>query len=75
MGFFNAGWNSILQGQLYTAMPGQSGTVITLNNLFGLFGGLMPLFMGFVAQNYGLQNTMWLLIATPVILLIEIWKL
>ncbi|MEO1376997.1 MAG: MFS transporter [Cyanobacteria bacterium J06635_10] len=75
LGFFNAGWYSILQGQLYTAMPGQSGTVITLNNLFGLFGGLMPLFMGFVAQNYGLQNTMWLLIATPVILLIGIWKL
>lgn len=75
LGFFNAGWYSILQGQLYTAMPGQSGTVITLNNLFGLFGGLMPLFMGFVAQNYGLQNTMWLLIAAPVILLIGILKL
>ena len=75
LGFFNAGWYSILQGQLYTAMPGQSGTVITLNNLFGLFGGLMPLGMGWLAQHYGLQNTMWLLIATPVILLIGILKL
>src|SRR5207237_3272476 len=28
LGFFNACWYSILQGRLYTAMPGQSGTVM-----------------------------------------------
>jgi len=52
LGFFNSG--SILQGQLYTAMPGQSGTVMTLNNVSGLVGGFM-LALGFVAQQYGLQ--------------------
>lgn len=70
LGLFNAGWYSILQGQLYTAMAGQSGTVMTLNNLFGLVGGLMPLALGLIAQNYGLQSTMWLLFAAPVALLI-----
>jgi len=40
LGFFNSGWYSILQGQLYTAMPGQSGTVMTLNNVSGFSGWL-----------------------------------
>jgi FSR family fosmidomycin resistance protein-like MFS transporter len=35
LGFFNAGWYSILQGQLYSSMPGQSGTVMALSNIFG----------------------------------------
>lgn len=73
LGFFNAGWYSILQGQLYTAMPGQSGTVMTLNNLFGLVGGLIPLVLGLVAQYYGLQTTMWLLLAAPITLLIALF--
>jgi FSR family fosmidomycin resistance protein-like MFS transporter len=34
LGLFNAGWYSILKAQLYAAMPGQSGAVMTLNNLF-----------------------------------------
>ncbi len=75
LGLLNAGWYSILQGQLYTAIPGQSGTVITLSNLFGLVGGFIPLAMGLLAQQYGLQNIMWLLIAAPVALLIGLWKL
>ncbi|BAY89261.1 MULTISPECIES: MFS transporter [unclassified Tolypothrix] len=73
LGFCNAGWYSILQGQLYTAMPGQSGTVMTLNNLFGLVGGLIPLVLGLVAQYYGLQTTMWLLLAAPITLLIALF--
>lgn len=73
LGFFNAGWYSILQGQLYTAMQGQSGTVMTLNNLFGLVGGLIPLALGLVAQQYGLQNTMWVFLVAPVALLIGLF--
>ncbi|GAA6624211.1 MFS transporter [Scytonema sp. NUACC26] len=70
LGLFNSGWYSILQGQLYTAMSRQSGTVMTLSNLFGLVGGLMPLVLGLVAQQYGLHWTMWLLLIAPVALLI-----
>jgi FSR family fosmidomycin resistance protein-like MFS transporter len=39
LGFFSAGWYAIPTGQLYSAMPGQSGTVMALANLFGLAGG------------------------------------
>ena len=74
LGFLNAGWYSILQGRLYTAMPGQSGTVMTLNNLAGFVGGLAPFALGWVAQQYGLQQTMWMLIVAPIALLIGLFK-
>ena len=74
LGFLNAGWYSILQGRLYTAMPGQSGTVMTLNNLAGFMGGLAPSVLGWVAQQYGLQPTMWMLVAAPIALLIGLFK-
>jgi FSR family fosmidomycin resistance protein-like MFS transporter len=74
LGLLNSGWYSILQGRLYTAMPGQSGTVMTLNNLAGLVGGLIPLALGWIAQQYGLQHTMWMLLAAPIALLIGLFK-
>ncbi|MEM1252335.1 MAG: MFS transporter [Cyanobacteria bacterium P01_H01_bin.21] len=74
LGFLNAGWYSILQGQLYTAMPGQSGTAITLGNLFGLVGSLAPLLLGFVALQIGLSNAMWILLAAPIALLIGLLR-
>jgi FSR family fosmidomycin resistance protein-like MFS transporter len=73
LGFLNAGWYSILQGQLYTAMLGQSGTVMALNNLAGLVSGFMPLALGWLAHKYGLQPTMWMFLAAPMILLIGLF--
>jgi FSR family fosmidomycin resistance protein-like MFS transporter len=73
LGFFNAGWYSILQGQLYTAMPKQSSIVMTLNSLFGLVGSCIPLGLGLVAQHFGLESTMWLLIVSPIALLIGLF--
>lgn len=70
LGFLNAGWYAILQGRLYTAMPGQSGTVMALNNLAGTVGGLIPLMIGAIAQRYGLESAMWLLLAAPIALII-----
>ncbi len=72
LGFFNAGWYSILQGQLYSAMPGQSSTVMAVGNVFGWIGSLIPLGLGFVADQYGLGIAMWLLLLGPVALLIGI---
>jgi FSR family fosmidomycin resistance protein-like MFS transporter len=70
LGLFNAGWYSILKAQLYSAMPGQSGTVMAVGNVFGLVGGLIPLGLGLVAERFDLVVTMWLLMAGPVALLI-----
>lgn len=63
------GWYAILGAQLYAALPGQSGTVLTVGNLFGLVGGLIPLGLGLVAERFHLTVTMWLLLLGPVALL------
>jgi len=70
LGFFNSGWYSILKGRLYSAMPGQSGTVTTVGNIFGFAEQLIPLAIGLFAQRFGLGNAMWLLILGPIALLV-----
>lgn len=72
VGFFNSGWYSILQGQVYTAMPGQSGTVMALDNIVGFFTPVIPLLLGALAQQFGLGATLWLLLLGPIALLIGI---
>jgi MFS transporter, FSR family, fosmidomycin resistance protein len=74
LGLFNAGWYSILKAQLYSSMPGLSGTVMSLGVVFGIPGSLVPLALGIVAEQLGLQSTMWLLLSGPVALLIGIPK-
>ncbi len=70
LGFFNAGWYSILQAQLYSAMPGQSGTVMAVHSVFGLVASLSPLMIGLAAEQVGLNSAMWLLLVGPVALMI-----
>jgi FSR family fosmidomycin resistance protein-like MFS transporter len=72
LGLLNSGWYAIPQGRLYSAMPGQSGTVMTLTNIFGLIGSLIPLGIGWVAYNYGLDVAMWLILLGPIMLLFGI---
>ncbi len=69
VGLVNAGWYSVLQGQLYSALPGQSGTVRAIGSVADLLGGLMPLGLGAAAGLWGLDATMWLLLAAPVAIL------
>ncbi|MBN2007359.1 MAG: MFS transporter [Anaerolineae bacterium] len=70
LGFFNAGWYSILKARLYATMPGRSGIVMAVDNLFGIVNSLIPLGLGLVAQHAGLSVAMPLLAAGPVALLI-----
>ena len=70
LGFFNSGWYAILQARLYAAMPGQSGTVMTIGNVTGLFGRLLPFGIGLAAETFGLGAAIWLLLAGPLALLV-----
>lgn len=70
IGLFNAGWYAILQGKLYSSMPGKSGTVMTVGNIAGLAGSLIPLIIGILAQQVGLQIAMWVLLLGPIALLL-----
>jgi FSR family fosmidomycin resistance protein-like MFS transporter len=70
VGVVNAGWYPVLQGRLYTAMPGLSGTVTTVGNVFGLAGAALPLALGLVAQRSGLGLTMWLILIAPLAIVV-----
>ena len=72
IGVLNSGWYSILKGRLYSEMPGRSATVMALESLSGVVGGLLPLSIGIVAQRYGLGVAMWLLAAAPLALLLGV---
>ena len=65
LGLANAGWYAILKARLYEELPGRSGTALTLNNVFGLFGDVLPLALGAFAERFGLGAMMWLLALGP----------
>ena len=69
LGFASAGWYSVLQGRAYSSMPGRSGTIVALGNVFGIAASVIPLGLGVVSANWGLDTAMWLLLAGPVALL------
>jgi FSR family fosmidomycin resistance protein-like MFS transporter len=69
LGLANAGWYAVLKAKLYEELPGRSGTVMAVGNIYGLAGGLVPLALGAFAQRYGLAPMMWLLAAGPALLL------
>jgi FSR family fosmidomycin resistance protein-like MFS transporter len=60
----------VLQGQVYSAMPGRSGSVMTVGTFFSVLGAGLPFAVGAAAQAFGLGTAMWLLILGPVALLI-----
>jgi FSR family fosmidomycin resistance protein-like MFS transporter len=70
LGLLNAGWYAIPKAGLYAALPGRSGTAIAVGSAGGLVGALIPLVLGVIADRAGLAPTMWLLAASPVLLLL-----
>lgn len=62
------GWYEVLQGEVYAALPGRSGTVTAINSLFGVLGGGLVWFVGWFAAQAGLPAAMWLLLAGPLAL-------
>ena len=70
LGFACAGWYSVLQGRAYSSLPGRSGTIVALGNVFGIVASVIPFGLGVVSDNWGLDTAMWLLLAGPAVLLI-----
>lgn len=70
LGFFNAGWYSVLQGRLYSSLNGLSALSMTVNNIGGLFGFAIPLIIGVIASQWGLGVAMWFMLLGPIALLV-----
>jgi FSR family fosmidomycin resistance protein-like MFS transporter len=67
---FNTGWYPILQGRLYSSLPGQSASLMAIGSVTAPFAKFFPFVIGFLADQVGLQTAMWLLIIGPIALLI-----
>lgn len=67
---FNTGWYSILQGRLYSSLPGQSASIMAIGAVTDPLVKLLPLLLGFLADQFGLGVAMWLLILGPIALLV-----
>jgi FSR family fosmidomycin resistance protein-like MFS transporter len=72
LGLLNSGWYAIPKAGLYAALPGQSGAAIAVGGVAGLCGALVPLGIGALAEVVGLGPAMWVLVASPVLLLLLI---
>jgi MFS transporter, FSR family, fosmidomycin resistance protein len=64
-----APWYPVLQAELYGSLPGRSGLAVSLSSAAGLAGGLGPLTVGLLAQQFGLSWAMTALCVAPVIML------
>jgi len=68
IGLLNSGWYSVLQGRLYSSLPGRSSLVMAMGSLAGILGALLPLGVGLAAERFGLEVAIWLLLAGPLAL-------
>jgi MFS transporter, FSR family, fosmidomycin resistance protein len=72
---FNTGWYPILQGRLYSSLPGQSASIMAIGSVTAPFAKFFPFLIGFLADRFGLQTAMWILILGPIALLIGLpWR-
>ena len=64
-----APWYPVLKAELFGSLPGRSGLAVSLSSASGLAGGLGPLAVGLLAQQFGLSWAMAALCVAPVIML------
>jgi FSR family fosmidomycin resistance protein-like MFS transporter len=64
-----AGWYAVLRAKCYEVLPGQSGVVVAVTALANISSLFVPLLLGGLADAFGLQAAMWLLIIGPIALI------
>ncbi|MEW6241547.1 MAG: MFS transporter [Chloroflexota bacterium] len=67
---FNTGWYPVLQGRLYSALPGQSASIMAIGSVTAPLAKLLPFLVGLLADQFGLGATIWLLSLGPIALII-----
>jgi len=67
---FNTGWYPILQGRLYSSLPGQSASIMAIGSVTAPLAKFFPFLIGLLADQFDLQTAMWILILGPIALII-----
>jgi FSR family fosmidomycin resistance protein-like MFS transporter len=68
------GWYALIDGEIFAAGNGRSGTVMAIGSLATFLGGFLFWLVGWTANTLGLQTAMWLLILGPVSILLGVPK-
>ncbi len=68
--FSVAGWWPVLRAKCYEVLPGQSGLVLAASSVFGVTSMFVPFVIGRVADTFGLEWAMWLLVLGPAALIV-----
>ncbi len=68
--FCNTGWYPILQGRLYSSLPGQSASLMAIGAVTTPIAKLLSLAIGLLADQFGLHIAMWILLLGPIALLV-----
>ena len=66
LSLLTAGWYPVLQARVYHALPGQSGALLAIGNVFRIVTTPVALVIGLVATRFGLGAALWMLIVSPV---------
>jgi MFS transporter, FSR family, fosmidomycin resistance protein len=66
----NTGWYPILQGRLYSSLPGQSASLMAIGSVTAPLAKFFPFLIGVLADQFGLQTAMWIFILGPIALLL-----
>jgi FSR family fosmidomycin resistance protein-like MFS transporter len=61
-----AGWYPVLQARVYHALPGQSGALLAIGNVFRTVTAPVALIIGLAATRFGLGAALWMLIVSPI---------
>lgn len=72
--FATSGWYPILRGRAFAELPGQSGIVVSLTSLGNVSSIIVPLMIGRIADELGLQWAMGLLVIGPLALMVGLPK-
>lgn len=67
---FNTGWYPILKGRLYSALPGQSASLLAIQAVTTPLARFFPFLLGLLADRIGLGTAMWILLLGPIALII-----
>ncbi|MBI2332308.1 MAG: MFS transporter [Chloroflexi bacterium] len=71
---FNTGWYPILQGRLYSSLPGQSASLMAIGAVTTPLAKMLPLAIGILADQFGLGTAMWILLLGPLALIVGLPK-
>jgi MFS transporter, FSR family, fosmidomycin resistance protein len=65
-----SGWYPVLQARLFQSLPGQSGALLAIGNVFRMITTPLALVIGLAAARIGLGAALWILLASPVLLVL-----